>query len=47
MSTNVGRRIVNMVWEDLTPSKIVTEKSVDNAVTVAMAMGCSTTLLFI
>ena len=42
MSTNVGRRIVDMVWEDLTPSKIVTEKSVDNAVTVAMAMGCST-----
>lgn len=42
MSANVGRRIVDMVWEDLTPSKIVTEKSVDNAVTVAMAMGCST-----
>ena len=42
MSTDVGRRIVEMVWEDLTPSKIITEKSVDNAVTVAMAMGCST-----
>ena len=42
MSSNVGKRIVNMVWEDLTPSKIITEKSVDNAVTIAMAMGCST-----
>ncbi len=42
MSTNVGKRIVEMVWEDLTPKKIITEKSVDNAVTVAMAMGCST-----
>ncbi len=42
MSSNVGKRIVKMVWENLTPSKIITEKSVDNAVTVAMAMGCST-----
>ena len=42
MSSNVGKRIVNMVWEDLTPSKIITEKSVDNAVTISMAMGCST-----
>ena len=31
-----------MVWEDLTPRKIITENSVENAVTVAMAMGCST-----
>jgi len=42
MSSNVGKRIVDMVWEDLIPSKIITEKSVDNAVTIAMAMGCST-----
>ena len=42
MSANVGKRIVNMVWEDLKPSNIITEKSIDNAVTVAMAMGCST-----
>ncbi len=42
MSSNVGKRIVDMVWEDLTPSKVITEKSVDNAVTIAMAMGCST-----
>ena len=42
MSANVGKRIVDMVWEDLKPSNIITEKSIDNAVTVAMAMGCST-----
>jgi dihydroxy-acid dehydratase len=42
MSTQVGRRIVDMVWENLQPGDIVTEASVRNAVTVAMAMGCST-----
>ncbi len=42
MSTSVGKRIVEMVWEDLTPKKIITEKSIENAVIVAMAMGCST-----
>ena len=42
MSTEVGRRIVEMVWEDLTPSKIITKDSIDNAVTISMAMGCST-----
>jgi len=31
-----------MVWEDLTPDKIITEASTRNAVTVAMATGCST-----
>jgi len=42
MSSAVGRRIVEMVWEDLIPSKIVTEAAVNNAVAVAMATGCST-----
>ena len=42
MSVNVGKRVVEMVWEDLTPRNIITENSVENAVTVAMAMGCST-----
>lgn len=42
MSSQCGRRIVDMVWEDLTPAKIITEKAVENAVTVAMATGCST-----
>ncbi|MCD2183733.1 L-arabinonate dehydratase [Rhizobium sp. GN54] len=42
MSTRCGRRIVEMVFEDLTPDKIINRQSVDNAVTVAMATGCST-----
>ncbi|MFJ6325964.1 MULTISPECIES: L-arabinonate dehydratase [unclassified Rhizobium] len=42
MSSAVGRRIVEMVWEDLGPAKIVTEAAVNNAVAVAMATGCST-----
>jgi dihydroxy-acid dehydratase len=42
MSTQVGRRIVEMVGENLTPDKILTRAAVDNAVTVAMATGCST-----
>nr|WP_209017167.1 L-arabinonate dehydratase [Roseibium aggregatum] len=42
MSSDCGRRIVDMVWEDLTPEKIVTEAAVRNAATVAMATGCST-----
>jgi dihydroxy-acid dehydratase len=42
MCAAAGRRIVEMVWEDLTPDQIITEAAVTNAVTVAMAMGCST-----
>ncbi|MFT6773847.1 MAG: dihydroxy-acid dehydratase [Paracoccaceae bacterium] len=42
MSASCGRRIVDMVWEDLTPDKIITPASTRNAVTVAMATGCST-----
>ena len=42
MSTRCGRRAVEMVFEDLTPDKIITRESVDNSVTVAMATGCST-----
>ncbi len=42
MSANLGKRIVEMVWEDFKPSKFVTKKSVENAVIIAMAMGCST-----
>ena len=42
MSSACGRRIVEMVWEDLTPDKIITEAATNNAVTVAMATGCST-----
>ncbi len=42
MSAACGRRIVEMVWEDLVPSRIIDRAAVDNAVTVAMALGCST-----
>jgi dihydroxy-acid dehydratase len=42
MSAACGRRIVDMVWEDLTPDKIMTKASTHNAVKVAMATGCST-----
>jgi dihydroxy-acid dehydratase len=42
MSTRCGRRIVGMIWEDLTPDRILTPAAVTNAVTVAMATGCST-----
>ena len=42
MSAACGRRIVEMVWEDLTPERIVTDASVRNAAIVAMATGCST-----
>jgi len=42
MSTACGRRIVDMVWEDLTPNRILDRRAVDNAVTVAMSLGCST-----
>lgn len=37
-----GRRIVEMVWEDLRPSRILTPESFENAVTVNMALGGST-----
>ncbi|MCA0920853.1 L-arabinonate dehydratase [Pseudooceanicola nanhaiensis] len=42
MSAACGRRAVEMVWEDLTPAKIVTPEAVKNAAVVAMATGCST-----
>ncbi len=37
-----GRRIVDMVWEDLRPSRIMTRAAFENAVTVDMALGGST-----
>jgi dihydroxy-acid dehydratase len=42
MSAECGRRIVAMVWEDLTPAKLLTRESFLNGITTAMAMGCST-----
>ncbi len=37
-----GRRIVDMVWEDQTPSSILTEAAFRNGITTAMALGGST-----
>jgi dihydroxy-acid dehydratase len=37
-----GRRIVGMVHEDLRPSRIMTRKALENAITVDMAIGGST-----
>jgi dihydroxy-acid dehydratase len=42
MSSECGRRIVQMVWDDLTPAKMLSRKNFDNGIAVAMAMGCST-----
>jgi dihydroxy-acid dehydratase len=42
MNAAAGRRIVEMVWEDLTPDKILSPAAFDNAVRVHMALGGST-----
>ena len=42
MCATVGRHIVDMVWDDLTPEKILTPNAFDNAIKVHMAMGGST-----
>jgi dihydroxy-acid dehydratase len=42
MATDTGRRIVDMVWEDLKPRDFVNAASVDNAITTILALGGST-----
>jgi dihydroxy-acid dehydratase len=42
MASASGRRIVEMVWEDLKPRDILTTDAFENAVTAAMALGGST-----
>ncbi len=42
MCSNAGRRIVEMVWDDLTPNRILSPASFDNAIRVHMALGGST-----
>jgi dihydroxy-acid dehydratase len=42
MASAAGRRIVDMVWEDLRPRDIMTTAALENAVTAAMALGGST-----
>ena len=42
MAESCGRRIVEMVWQDVKPRDIVTPASFDNAIAVLMALGGST-----
>ena len=42
MAAATGRRIVDMVWEDLCPTDIQTREAFENAVIGSMAMGGST-----
>jgi dihydroxy-acid dehydratase len=42
MAAQCGRRVVDMVWEDLTPRRMLSRANFENAITVAMAEGCST-----
>jgi dihydroxy-acid dehydratase len=42
MCAAAGRRIVDMVWDDLTPDKILNPAAFDNAIRVHMALGGST-----
>jgi dihydroxy-acid dehydratase len=42
MATLTGKRIVDMVWEDLKPSDFLTAASFDNAVTAVLGLGGST-----
>jgi dihydroxy-acid dehydratase len=45
MATRAGKRIVEMVWEDLKPRDILKKESFDNAIVTLMAMGGSTNAL--
>ena len=42
MAADTGRRVVDMVWEDLKPRDFLTAQSVDNAITTILALGGST-----
>jgi len=42
MASLTGKRIVDMVWEDLKPSDLLTAASFDNAVTTVLALSGST-----
>jgi len=45
MATETGRRIVDMVWEDLKPRDFLNAASFDNAITAVLAIGGSTNAL--
>ena len=42
MAHQTGRRIVEMVHEDLRPSRIMTRKAFENAIVASSALGAST-----
>ena len=42
MATRTGKRIVDMVWDDLKPSDLITAESIHNAVSAVLAIGGST-----
>ena len=42
MATLTGKRIVDMVWDDLKPSDLITQDSIHNAVVAVLAIGGST-----
>jgi dihydroxy-acid dehydratase len=42
MASETGRRIVDMVWEDLKPIDLITASSIDNAIVAVLALGGST-----
>jgi dihydroxy-acid dehydratase len=42
MATLTGKRIVDMVWDDLKPSDLITGNSIHNAVVAVLAIGGST-----
>ncbi len=42
MATRTGKRIVDMVWEDLKPSDLIREDSIHNSVSAVLAIGGST-----
>jgi dihydroxy-acid dehydratase len=45
LATLTGKRIVEMVWEDLKPRDFLKRESIDNAIVTLMAMGGSTNAL--
>ncbi len=45
MAAASGRRIVGMVWEDLTPGKILTREAFEDAAATVLALGGSTNAL--
>ncbi len=42
MAARTGKRIVEMVWEDLKPSDLITQESIHNSVSAVLAIGGST-----